>query len=246
MPKAFTDNVLGHRSKFEVLTQTMPHAEASATYVGGGDPVEIGYFELQLVRSLASLDGADVVDVGCGIGRLTRHLRHEPINSYLGTDIIPEILEQAVATAGGDARFRFEIARDCTIPLGDASASLVTGFSVLTHLIDEEVFDYFRETRRVLRPGGTALFTFFDFHNPQHEEMFITHASHHRGGQGDMLKFTTPDVLQLFVRRCGFASARFIDGQEPIAVSGLPSPLLDVSRLPSTFQMGQSTCLLRA
>jgi trans-aconitate methyltransferase len=40
--------------------------------------------------------GAFRVDIGCGTGRLTRHLRHEDIAGYLGVDIIPEILQEAI------------------------------------------------------------------------------------------------------------------------------------------------------
>jgi len=169
----------------------------------------------------------------------------EPIGRYLGLDIIPEILDQAVATAADDPRFRFEISVECRIPESDGWADVVVGFSLITHLMDEEVFECIQEAHRVLRPGAVAIFSFMDFNLPVHQASFFTHASHHRQGHGDILKFTTQDVLTRFGTKAGFGDVSFIDGSADLQRSGLPSQLLDVNELPSTYQFGQSLCVLR-
>jgi hypothetical protein len=60
--------------------------------------------------------GAFRVDVGCGTGRLTRHLRHEDIAGYLDVDIIPEIMQEAIDSVDRDARFSFAVDEHCRIP----------------------------------------------------------------------------------------------------------------------------------
>jgi SAM-dependent methyltransferase len=242
---ALSDNVAGHRAKYDHLSKSLPPEEVGRTYVGSGDPVEVGHKELELIRAFSVLQDVAIVDVGCGIGRLTQHLVPEPIGRYLGLDIIPEILDQAVATAANDPRFRFEISVECRIPESDGWADVVVGFSLITHLMDEEVFECIQEAHRVLRPGAVAIFSFMDFNLPVHQASFFTHASHHRQGHGDILKFTTQDVLTRFGTKAGFGDVSFIDGSADLQRSGLPSQLLDVNELPSTYQFGQSLCVLR-
>ncbi|WP_157749336.1 class I SAM-dependent methyltransferase [Jatrophihabitans sp. GAS493] len=213
--------------------------------MGDGDPLEVGHKELELIETFSELDRLSVVDVGCGIGRLTQYLVHEPIGHYLGLDIIPEILEQAVATAGDDRRFRFEISVECQIPEPGESVDMVVGFSLITHLMDEEVFECIQEAYRVLHPGGIAIFSFMDFNLPVHQASFFSHSRYHRQGHGDILKFTTKDVLTLFGTQVGFDDVSFIDGSADLPRSGKPSPIFDISGLPPTYQFGQSVCVLR-
>ncbi|WP_447361603.1 class I SAM-dependent methyltransferase [Burkholderia vietnamiensis] len=245
MPKALIDNVAGHKSKYEILAAHLPADQVGAAFVGATDPILTGFHELELIRRYKDVQGSFVVDIGCGIGRLTRHMLHENVAGYLGIDVVPQILQEAIDVANGNEKFRFDIAKECRIPQGEASADIVVAFSVITHLIDEEVFEYFAEARRVLRSGGMAIFSFLDFLNPVHRESFFRHARQHRHGHGDMLKFTTADVLRLFAEHLEFSSVEFIDGSQPMPISGVPSNLLDVKSTAQTFCTGQSACILR-
>jgi SAM-dependent methyltransferase len=121
MPSSQTDSVSGHQSRYDHLNAHLPAAEVGPVFVGGGEPIWMGYIEAEVIRSYASLSGASIVDVGCGIGRLARHLMLADIESYLGIDVVAPILEQAIAIAGSDGRFRFEIASECKIPYGGSS-----------------------------------------------------------------------------------------------------------------------------
>ena len=100
-----------------------------------------------------------VVDIGCGVGRLTRALAARVGHVY-GVDVSREMLALArlhspdlhnVVWLHGDGR-----------GLGVLDASSVDGcFShvVFQHIPDPEVtLGYIREMGRVLRPGGWALF----------------------------------------------------------------------------------------
>jgi ubiquinone/menaquinone biosynthesis C-methylase UbiE len=177
MSKAQSNNIIGHQMKYDHLAASVPAAQLGALYVGGGDPALIGYQEMEVIHAYGKISGSFIVDVGCGIGRLPRNLVAQDIGSYLGLDVIEPILQEAAEVVGSDKRFRFEIATDCKIPLPNAEADVVVGFSLITHLLDEEIFDYFRESRRVLTEGGVAIFSFFDFLNGNHLETFFRHAS---------------------------------------------------------------------
>jgi SAM-dependent methyltransferase len=183
-----------------------PAEDVGKLFVGGSDPVLIGYAEVEEIKRFRSIAEIEVVDIGCGIGRLARHMLHEPIRSYLGTDIIPEIMAEAVALTQRDARFQFATVTTCSIPSDDACRDLVVAFSVVTHLLDEEVYEYIAEAKRVLRPDGVAIFSFLDFGNRAHSDAFFRHAAVHRGGHGDLLKFTSSDVLIMFAKSAGMSS----------------------------------------
>ncbi len=244
MPSASADNVLGHRAKYNALMAGRSPEEAANEFVGGGDPIEHGYIQLELIRRYRTTAGASIVDIGCGIGRLTQHMRHEAIDSYLGIDVIPEIMQRAIERVKGDDRFSFAVGENCRIPKADSSADIVIAFSVITHLLDEECFEYLLEARRVLRTGGVALFSFMDFDSPGLRKIFFAHARRHRTGHGDLLKFTTPGVLRYFSEEAGFSRVEFIEGSQQVETSGRTSPLIPPERVRKTVAPGQSLCVM--
>jgi SAM-dependent methyltransferase len=245
MPKPIIDNVAGHQKKYDHLAASIPAEQVGKEFVGGGDPVLTGYQEMAIIHAYGKISGSFIIDLGCGIGRLTRHLVGQDIRRYLGLDVIQPILAQAAASAGSDQRFRFEIAVDCQIPLEDAVADVVVGFSVITHLIDEEIYEYFCQSRRVLASGGVAVFSFFDFLNNRHLQIFFKHAAVHRRGHGDMLKFNTKEVLARFADEAGFSEIDFVEGGTHIPNSRIASSLLDVTATPDAFHFEQSLCIMR-
>jgi SAM-dependent methyltransferase len=246
MSKAQTDNIVGHQMRYDHLAASFPAAQVGAEYVGGGDPILVGYQEMAIVHAYGKISGSFIIDIGCGIGRLARHLVYQDIRRYLGLDVIQPILAEAIAAASSDSRFSFEIAVDCKIPQREAMADVVVGFSTITHLLDEEIYDYFCESRRVLVAGGIAIFSFFDFLKSSHLEIFFKHAAEHRQGHGDILKFNTKEVLARFATAAGFSEVDFVEGGTETPNSRIPSPLLDVSATPATFQIEQSFCIMRS
>jgi SAM-dependent methyltransferase len=67
----------------------------------------VGKLEYYLLRSLGLRSGHLVIDVGCGSGRLARQLASDTSIRYVGTDVVPRLLEAARTAAGrNDWEFR--------------------------------------------------------------------------------------------------------------------------------------------
>jgi 2-polyprenyl-3-methyl-5-hydroxy-6-metoxy-1,4-benzoquinol methylase len=242
------DNLLGHRARYESLKKKMPADKLGFAYVGsvaGSDSAaEIGFREEEILRHYHELDGAYVIDLGCGIGRLTRYLADSPVARYLGTDILPEILAEAQKSAASRDTFSFAIAENFQIPEDDNKADIVCAFSLMTHLLDTEVRIYFRETARVLKPGGVAIFSFLDFALPQHFAKFEAHIAHSKPDH-DILKFFEKDTLQRFATKSGLDVIGFVDAQTPLSCTGARPMMWNGSSAPKSVKFGQSLICMR-
>lgn len=163
LESSYSDRYLGLIARL----QESESGDAALENAVGGEFIAIGKLEFALLRSLGLKGGETVVDVGCGSGRLALPLSALPDISYVGTDVVPQLLEHArKITARED--WRFELARGFKIPCDDDSAEFVCFFSVLTHLTHEDSFRYLREARRVLKRGGKIVFSFLEFYRRAH------------------------------------------------------------------------------
>ena len=240
-------NVQGHRARLEHLQRTLAPEKVGFAYVGGGDridPAVVGFMEEEAIRRHHSLPGSYVVDLGCGVGRLTNYLLSADVSRYLGTDILPEILSQAASLAKGRDEFRFDIAKDCAIAEQDNQADIVCAFSLITHLLDEEVFLYFRECARVLKPGGIAVFSFLDFSHPTHQQRFLSYVGSYKA-QRDLLKFFEKETLCRFAQMLDMQVVEIIDGGKAFQVSGERVAMTNGQPAPTEVMSGQSLLFLR-
>ncbi len=150
-----------------------PEDEAVRRAVGDPDDV-VGPIERAIVRWAGLGRDGTLVDVGCGCGQLAAALDKDFEGSYLGTDIVPELIDYARRRTS--PRFQFAVVDDLTIPMGDAQADMVCLFSVLAHLHHDESFHLLREAARVLRPGGAIVATHLEFSVADHWQHFVAYA----------------------------------------------------------------------
>jgi len=107
----------------------------------------------ELGVELAQTD--DVLDLGCGVGRLTRAIAQRA-RHVVGVDVSAEMLARApelpnVTWVHGDGR--------TLRPLTDGSVDAAISFATFAHLPDPDLtLAYVAELGRVLRPGGWAAF----------------------------------------------------------------------------------------
>jgi ubiquinone/menaquinone biosynthesis C-methylase UbiE len=105
-------------------------------------------------------DGARVLEVGCGPGRLSSRLAHQHGLEVTGLDLDPAMIERARANAdrpgGGDARRpSFLVGDVASLAFPDGSFDLVVSTLSMHHWADPTAG--LGEIGRVLRPAGRAL-----------------------------------------------------------------------------------------
>jgi ubiquinone/menaquinone biosynthesis C-methylase UbiE len=102
-----------------------------------------------------------VIDIGAGSGRLATALKDLPKLRYMGSDVVPELLEFAKKQCNRDD-WTFKLVENINIPEREGVADFVVFFSVFTHLTEKECFHYLQEAKRVLGKNGIIVVSFLD------------------------------------------------------------------------------------
>jgi SAM-dependent methyltransferase len=188
---------------------------------------------------------SDVVELGCGCGRLARVLR-DPWwgpwfeGTYLGVDIDREMIEYCQNNFPAP-RFQFILSphkstiyssnKSCISAetssaleiAAPESKDFVYSFSLFTHLLEAEALEYLRETYRILRTGGIMYMTFFCM---DHVGLGRRWTFQHRRGNAYIENLRYPEAAIAYqevfmtesVRNCGF--------REVTVLKGAPSTLI--------------------
>lgn len=102
-----------------------------------------------------------VLDLGCGIGRMTAPLATR-FSEVVGVDVSPAMIDEAKRLHVGLPNLSFAVNSGADLAeLGTASFDLVCAYSVLPHLPPAVVRAYFYEVNRVLRPDGWFRYQFW-------------------------------------------------------------------------------------
>lgn len=143
------------------------HPDWTAFWRGGEE-------DLATFTSLLDLriDGAEtVVEIGCGIGRLTRALAGRA-GRVVALDVSPVMVAAAAEHNPGLANVEWRVGDGESLAgVADASADGVFSHVVFQHVPDPAItYGYVAEMGRVLRPGGWAAFQVSDdptVHGPE-------------------------------------------------------------------------------
>jgi SAM-dependent methyltransferase len=121
-----------------------------------GDVVVDNILELFDVQIAAT---NTVLDIGCGVGRLTRALAHRAAE-VTGTDVSGEMLTQAREHNASLANVTWLKGDGVSLAgVPDAGVDACLCWVVFQHIPDPQItLGYIREIGRVLRPGGWAAF----------------------------------------------------------------------------------------
>jgi 2-polyprenyl-3-methyl-5-hydroxy-6-metoxy-1,4-benzoquinol methylase len=230
----------------ENLLSVLPEEEAMARAVGSERDsfFRFGALQRRILEQAGFQPGHEIVDVGCGSGRLASALFDDHQGTYVGFDIVPKLVEYAKGKFGRE-NFHFFTCEGLEIPLDAECADFITFFSVFTHLTHEETFLYLEEARRVLRPGGTIVCSYLDME--QNWETFKMSVETRRTDTADHANvFMSREIVERLVTGAGFEIAsisRPDDGSVhfPVAVElpGEPTMPAGVHRL------GQGVCIAR-
>jgi len=149
-------------------------------------------------------DRRPVWDFGCGPGQTTKYLKNLGIE-ISGLDLSKKILEQARTIHPG---INFRKGNILELEFVDDSIGGVVAFYAIVHFTEEQVEIAFRETFRVLQPGGLFLFTYHIREKTIHIEEFL--------GKNIDIDFTffTTDFIFSCLKGSGFGKIEIIE-REP-------------------------------
>lgn len=100
-------------------------------------------------------------------------------------------------------------------PAEDSSADFAAAFSVFTHLLPSESYLYLEEMRRVLKPGGTFVFTFLELADDHHWAPFMQEVEVRRsGGRGHLNMPLDRGSIELWSRKLAYERLEIIPGTE--------------------------------
>lgn len=116
--------------------------------------------DLALITRHLSIRPGTVLDVGCGPGHLTDHLRSMNVEAT-GIDLVPEFIDHARASHQNS---RYVLGSMHQLSFHDTSVAGILAWYSLIHLTPDSLDDVLAELRRVMTPGGTLVAGFFDGH----------------------------------------------------------------------------------
>ncbi len=149
------------------------------TAIGSGDFKDIGqHFLKNFIKFCSLKPHHKVLDIGCGVGRmaipLTKYLK---TGSYEGFDIVKKEIDWCqdnITARYSNFNFRFTDvynkhynpagkinASEFKFPYRNESFDFVFLTSVFTHMLPEDMENYFSEISRVMKKDGKCLITYF-------------------------------------------------------------------------------------
>jgi len=147
------------------------------TFIGDGDFVAVGDGFLKTLKRHGLNPNMDILDVGCGQGRMARPLvNYIDSGSYDGFDIDKSGIDWCVEHYAAEMNFHFThadvfnarynkdgrvAAKDYVFPHEDDQFDMVFLTSVFTHMFAADMENYLSEIVRVLKPSGKCLITWF-------------------------------------------------------------------------------------
>jgi len=162
------------------LADELTPPRALQSFVGAGDFKTIGGEFFTHFRNLCDLQPDEsVLDIGCGVGRMAIPLLGylSAKGCYTGFDIAAPTIRwcsKHITRRNGAFAFYWadifnkqynprgtQQSRQYRFPCEDQSVDFAFATSVFTHMFADDVRHYLSQIRRVLKPGGRGLLTYF-------------------------------------------------------------------------------------
>ena len=184
----------------------------------------------RLVQTIDLTEHSVLLDVGCGASSSVGILEElRGVAHYTGVDVsLPLVRWGQRHLTPYDRRFRFrhidvtnerynprgrESGLAVRLPMAAGAADVVHAYSVFSHMRGGDIAHYLSEWRRVLRHGGTAIFTVFVEEDVPAEEV-NPHNYRRRDWSGALHCVYRREPFEAMVRAAGLAIRSFQYGQE--------------------------------
>jgi ubiquinone/menaquinone biosynthesis C-methylase UbiE len=112
--------------------------------------------------------------------------------------------------------YEFILHRGLSIPLPTDSADMICAFSLFTHLLQTETYIYLEEAVRVLKPNGRIVFSFLEFSEPVHWNIFVLSKNAHKEWTPPLNMFMERSTIKTWAAHLNLIVERFIAGTEAI------------------------------
>ena len=154
--------LVGIAAQFDSAVLASP--EASVASYSLGDPSLLQAATAEIIGWLRAealfAPGMDVLDLGCGFGRVAAALA-PAAGSVLGLDISPRMIEEARRRCGGLPKLRFAVTPGADLAaLPDSAFDLVLAVDSFPYLFQAGscvAMSHIADSARVLRPGGSLV-----------------------------------------------------------------------------------------
>jgi SAM-dependent methyltransferase len=173
-----------------------------------------GDCHVDVLRLHGLRDGMSIYDLGCGAGRTAMALQRSGWQGrYKGADIVKPLVEHLKSKCPG---YEAVVHRDLSIDATDSSLDIVFHWSVFTHLYPEECYLYMEDTFRSLKPGGRLVFSFLEFEDVKHHNIFRNRVARFRksGWSTTLDSFLHRDWIRCWALDIGFEEPEFTDGTD--------------------------------
>jgi SAM-dependent methyltransferase len=207
-------------------------AESAISAVDGSQSEDVvrhtGRWSAAQVRAaLAIGKDDDVLELGCGIGRIGRELAPQ-CKSWTGVDISENMIEFAGQRLAGLNNVHFHrLQRTSLDMLEDDSVDKAYSIAVFCHMDKEDLYLYLQELHRVVRPGGTIFVETWNLAHPvgwrrwAYEPLVWSRADHSQRKDVARNQFCTAEEFELYVSHAGFEPlANFNQSQSVQIIAG--------------------------
>jgi len=205
-----------YRNYVNKLLKVYPRdiAMSMAAGMNGSDYIETGNLQKDILLYYGLKPNMSIIDFGCGSGRLAHALPADYNLSYLGIDVIEELLVYARKKSPQNYKFKIHN-KLLTIPVLAEKADIICAFELFPLLLHEEIYIYLEDMKRALKTGGKAIFSFLEFGNHQHWSAFNNSVNDRKEKISVHLNtFIERPVLKLWADKIGFNIIEFTDGNE--------------------------------
>ena len=129
----------------------------------------------------------DIVEIGCGAGRMTEFLSKE-VNFIYATDISMGMLKRFKERLGSISNVALLCTKGLSV-IPSSHVDIILSYLVFQHIPEDMVEDFFKEGYRVLKPGGYFIFQLTNVDKHQVVKS--------RLGATDMVRWTSKEIETL-------------------------------------------------
>ncbi|MCB0360046.1 MAG: class I SAM-dependent methyltransferase, partial [Bdellovibrionales bacterium] len=179
-----------------------------------------------LIELLTIEPGDSVLEIGCGVGRIGKHLSAR-CGKWIGCDISGEMLRHARENLAAATNVEFiELTNSSLSAVESSSVQKVYCSAVFMHLDEWDRFRYVSEAFRVLAHGGMAYFDNINLAGDEGWSIFSKMSEYSELLRPpNISKCSTAEELTIYFERAGFSTIDVFPGSHWIAIRGIKNPL---------------------